>query len=162
MDTTTTEKQRTFKEYDRIEEHYPALKQSDAPQVPLHKIKNFTGDGSHTLQVPGCTYVDAIQVDGIEVPPYRDDTVLKNEQEKEVIRIPNWDCIVIGGVPTIIRSMISNFGKWQKGSTVTVIGDWEDQPAPDDESHYHLYTPEHIEGSPVNTEQTAATDTETH
>lgn len=100
------------------------------PAIDLTRAKTFTGDGTEFLFAPGLRNIDFITVDGVTLDAYRDDEVIDpaNSSQTKTIRIPFYMLLSHNGQEVIIRSQVSNFGRWQKGSPITVVGDWSDAP----------------------------------
>ncbi len=85
------------------------------------------------LPVPGLN-----RVLGLRLGPHNVDLdmVLKlphNKEKDEKVKIVLPYCQIDhndDGVPCLMRTKLSNFGLWQKGQTVWVRGEWEDDPKP--------------------------------
>lgn len=88
--------------------------------------KEFQGNGQNLLPLPGVKSVKAVFVSGLELPKEIDELVVKEGADNnatELVRVPLWQAVEIGGVLHLQRAEKSNHGIWQPGATITVIGE---------------------------------------
>lgn len=101
-----------------------------AEDIRSGKCREFTGDGTPHLRVPGLVGdPGAVRVDRIELPTRLKmgfpDNHLNGQiihSDMQILRVDS----DTDGVPVLLRSIVSNDGIWQKGHKVFVWGDWED------------------------------------
>ena len=114
---------------------FPALtKPAGATPFDASKARVIKGDGTGILSVPGLTALDEVRVAGIVLPRYVEQEFPADLESKTLVRQnrPLWD-VAEGedGGPILVRSGASNDGIWQKGVEITVVGDWEPDPEPE-------------------------------
>jgi len=99
---------------------------------PAGEPREFVGDGTFELAVPGCQHVHAVFVDGFRL----DDEIVQQISIDQAYsdypkkHYPHRTPVVMldreRGV--LLRCVQSNDGRWQSGSRISVWADWE--PAP--------------------------------
>jgi hypothetical protein len=93
------------------------------------EVREFLGDGSAVLLVPGLQSLVSVQVGRTPIDLTRDYQFPVNSDfyRKVTTTLPQ-AAVVAGddGVPILVRSKHSNDGVWQKGETVFVGGIWSD------------------------------------
>jgi len=84
------------------------------------------------IELPGCKAIHEVRMGNMVLPSTVSHSVPTDATHKnfETHEIPLY-ALVEGhdGTPLLLRSHMSNDGKWQTGHTVHVKGEWDDQPA---------------------------------
>jgi hypothetical protein len=103
-------------------------KQTPIITDPEQGYRVFTVVRSEGIDLPGCTSVTEVRLNGQVIPPYVDEKVLDDLtfQNRSPVRLPLWQLIHGENGPMLVRSMKSNDGAWQVGSTVSIMGTWND------------------------------------
>ena len=106
------------------------MTEPNADEVKSGKVREFTGDGSHKLAVPGLIgEPTTVRVGSIEIPGRVSATFPDNRLNGQHVTT---DMALIKvdrdshDVPVLLRSQRSNDGYWQKGVKVHVWGEWDD------------------------------------
>lgn len=114
-------------------------KQVGATYEELHagNVKEFIGDGSTTIALPGLTgpiidgqlTVERVTVDGVEIPLrvgiQLPDMKITEKRGTFITDMPMIDVVQNqDGTPCLYRSICSNHGVWQKGSRILVWAQW--------------------------------------
>jgi len=98
-------------------------------------IREFLGDGTAYLRVPGLKEVKSVQIGRTGIPLEQDYQFPHNSnfQQKVQITFP-FVSVQPGpdGVKVLLRSVHSNDGIWQAGQKIYVGGVWDDTPVTDD------------------------------
>lgn len=97
------------------------------------RTKAFTVSDARIVCVPGLTKLDAVEIDGVPMPftDLRNFAKLDPGKEPEVVQqeMPIVELRYADEVgPFLARSVFSNDGVWQIGSSVVVRGDWDEDP----------------------------------
>jgi hypothetical protein len=99
---------------------------SDAAQA-----RTFQGTGDAFLPLPGCKSVSRVLVGDVELPPYVAQKFPIDNDAKEHVAT-EWPLYDLSeddsGTPCLMRSVQSNDGIWQSGVSITVVGEWEEEP----------------------------------
>jgi len=87
----------------------------------------FKVERSDSVDVPGCTAIESLLLNGVEIPAFIDEKVptdltLRNFQP---VRIPLYEIQDGPNGPMLVRSSKSNDGRWQVGSIVSIKGTFE-------------------------------------
>lgn len=97
------------------------------------RVREFKGDGTPFLKVPGCKSVDKVFVGGVELPATVSHKFPLDADGKDLVaqEWPMYDLAADeAGTPTLLRSVQSNDGIWQDDVRITVLGEWEDEKKP--------------------------------
>lgn len=95
------------------------------------RTREFAGDGTPFLRVPGLQKLEALRIGNTEIPLEQkrqyptDGTHTNFETVNEPLVSLQHDAQ--GAV--LLRSVLSNNGMWQSGQPIFVVGDWEDAQA---------------------------------
>lgn len=94
-------------------------------------VRTFIADGTGTIELPGCKRVDAVYLNGLDIPRTTTRNFLKHDPGKaldqQTVEIDHWVFMEDPtGMPVLHRSHLSNDGIWQAGAKVMVEGEWED------------------------------------
>lgn len=96
------------------------------------RTREFAGDGSPYLRVPGLVTLEAVRIGTVEIPltekrTYPTDGTHKNFEhvDEPLIQLERDHQ---GAV--LLRSILSNNGLWQSGQPVYVSGTWDDAATP--------------------------------
>lgn len=102
----------------------------------LANTRSFTGNGTAFLEVPGLRKVTGVRIGQYQMPLTEtreyplDGTLARVEKVEE----PMVDLQVrTDGTPFLVRSVLSNDGRWNNGETIYVTGDWQDEDDEDAE-----------------------------
>lgn len=100
------------------------------PALALEGARPFTVTSPTRIEVPGCTFVHRVFVDGAEMPVEEDRMFAVEKKGKEPEMVPHTVPLcslehVEGHGTCLVRSLYSNDGLWQVGSTVVVVGEWD-------------------------------------
>lgn len=96
--------------------------------------KEFIGDGTGAIRVPGCVSINLLIIDGVQVAP----TEVRYVREKKIGIVSERKELVVemyrletgdDGVPVLYRSKFSNDGIFAAGSKVVVAGEFVDTEA---------------------------------
>lgn len=106
---------------------------NQAPAItdPLQGFRIFPITRSQGVDLPGCVSVEEVRLDGMVIPPYVDEKVLDDLtfQNRSSVRVPLYHLVGGPNGPMVVRSLKSNDGAWQVGSTLSVKGVWSDNSA---------------------------------
>jgi hypothetical protein len=107
------------------------LTQLPNEQIDLERARSFVVDDVSRVPVPGLRLVERVFVDGVEVPVEETRNMASQDPGQEVVMRPVLVPIValeyiepVGAC--LVRSVYSNDGRWHQGSTVTVVGEWDE------------------------------------
>lgn len=91
-------------------------------------VREFTGDGSPYLRVPGCLAVEEVRVGALVLPDeheYQVPVTLSDPPQIETRFEPTYQLQHLDdGTPILLRNIHSNNGIWQSGAKVYVTGRW--------------------------------------
>jgi hypothetical protein len=115
-----------------LQSHFHPLYELDKALPGNGQFRQFVGDGTAYLKVPGLLSITAVRVGTTDIPLTLKEEVLidmseaaKTEwHEHELIRF----AMDVDGIPVVMRSIKSNDGIWQPGVNVYVAGTWADDP----------------------------------
>jgi hypothetical protein len=102
-------------------------------QDEAKRAREFKGNGTPFLKVPGCKSVDKVFVGGTQIPASVTHKFPVDADGKELIsqEWPMYDLTADEiGTPTLLRSVQSNDGIWQDGVSITIVGEWDDEKKP--------------------------------
>jgi hypothetical protein len=89
--------------------------------------REFKGDGTPFLKLPGCVSITRVKVGTTELPPYVTNKFPLDADAKEHVS-SDWPLYDLStdetGTPVLVRSVQSNDGIWQEGVTISVTGEW--------------------------------------
>lgn len=119
---------------------FPSIEGMEQRDEQAENTREFKGDGTRYLKVPGCKRVEGVRVGPAQMPAtiaveYPVDMSMRRLERKE---LPCWHLAhAADGTPILLRASMSNDGIWQDGVSIWVTGAWEDTldptltPAPD-------------------------------
>ncbi len=110
---------------------FHALPGITKPEKEAGDVRQFTGDGTAYLHVPGLVTVLGVRVGEQEIPlsieqEFPIDSTGKRTETVETPLIALVDSP--SGEKILLRGMQSNHGIWQDGAPIYVKGEWEDEP----------------------------------
>lgn len=102
-------------------------------QDEAKRAREFKGNGTPFLKVPGCKSVEKVFVGGTELPATITQKFPVDADAKDLVS-QEWPMYDLSpdetGTPTLLRSTVSNDGIWQDGISITVVGEWDDEKKP--------------------------------
>lgn len=102
-------------------------------QLDVRTTRVVVGTGSALLPVPGLLALRQVRMRGLVMEDIIERTVPLDPQQTRFLTIATECCRVIKGVDgtaMLERNELSNFGVWQPGVDVFVIGDWDESVSP--------------------------------
>lgn len=100
-----------------------------AQEAQAANVKQFAGDGTPYLKVPGLKSVKSVRIGTQVLPMEIKQRFPKDSTGKELIETTSPMVQVQNGpdgTPILLRSIQSNDGVWQAGAQIFIQGDWED------------------------------------
>lgn len=115
----------------------------------LKRTRAVVGDDSEALRVPGLLAVESVIVGGERLPEKMVfDVPLDGTERPEMRRLAEAGYRLeraVDGCPVLERNYRSDFGRWPKGVSILVTGEWDEAVSPPPES----LPPEPARPSPV-------------
>ena len=112
-----------------LQEHFHPLVGISEEERSAKNVRQFVGDGSPVLKVPGLKEVTSVRVGTADIPltmteqvPIDVDAKRHETHEIALIKLDK----APDGTPILMRSIKSNNGMWQAGVPVFVGGKWGD------------------------------------
>lgn len=111
----------------KVIEHFGEAVPTASESADLSQYKKFIGNGSSALPVPGCKTVEAVIVGNLRLPETREEKVPTNadQTEFEDVSYPMYKLVQSESGPVLVRSVVSNDGRWQDGTPIYVLGEFE-------------------------------------
>lgn len=111
-----------------LQEHFHPLVGISEEERSAKNVRQFVGDGTPVLKVPGLKEVTSVRVGTADIPltmteqvPIDVDARRHETHEIALIKLDK----APDGTPILLRSIKSNNGMWQAGVPVFVGGKWE-------------------------------------
>lgn len=99
-----------------------------AAEKRADNVREFIGDGTPFLRVPGLKKVLGVRIGQMSLPL---ETTIKypvdpqhTDMKTEKVALVQRD-VLPDGTPVLLRNQMSNDGMWQQGQPIYVTGDWE-------------------------------------
>ena len=115
-----------------LQEHFHPMVGISTEERAAKNIRQFVGDGSPVLKVPGLKEDTSVRVGTVDIPltmteevPLDIDAKRHETHEIALIKLDK----APDGTPTLLRSIKSNNGMWQAGVPIFVGGKWGDEKA---------------------------------
>lgn len=103
------------------------IEQEELSAQERANTREFRGDGTPFLKLPGCISVSRVIVGTVELPAYVNNRFPLDADAKEHISA-DWPLYDLStdetGMPVLVRSVQSNDGIWQEGVTICITGEW--------------------------------------
>lgn len=116
-----------------LQEHFHPIAGVPTEERMAKNIRQFVGDGTPLLKVPGLKEVTSVRVGSADIPlsieervPTDPDAKLHQTVEVALIKLDKLE----DGTPVLMRSVKSNNGMWQNGVAVYVGGKWSGDKEP--------------------------------
>jgi hypothetical protein len=114
-------------------ERFASLDDFTAQEQELKNTRQFVGDGSPFLEVPELQAVARVRVGHQELALEEAREYVTSTAPAAPRRVEVEPLVLLerrsDGMPVLLRSVISNDGRWQQGVPIFITGEWTEQPA---------------------------------